>query len=138
VFLDTHLQSPEERLEFVNKWLEQNPEPNELEMEWIANYLVYPIDKEERRQRKILTDNRQVTINAHEASYEGLSSKFEAGDDALEAISLSRTPITTNITPRKRAITQRELDAHPELAVIRDSAVEWQKISKTLTGRKAF
>lgn len=115
MFLDTHLQSSEERLEFVNNWLLENPEPNEIEMEWIANYLVYPVDKEERRQRAILTDNRLVTVDKHETSYESLSAKFEAGEDALEAISLSRTPIKTNITQRKRPITQRELDTYPEL-----------------------
>lgn len=107
-------------------------------MEWIANYLVYPVDKEERRQRAILTDNRLVTVDKHETSYESLSAKFEAGEDALEAISLSRTPIKTNITQRKRPITQRELDTYPELQQVRDSAVAWQHIAKTNTGRKAW
>lgn len=111
MYLDTRLQTSEERLQFVNDWLADHPEPTENECEWIASYLTYPLDKEERLQeRKILTSNRLKTINAHETSYEGMSSRYEAGEDAVEAIIQSKVPPYTNITPKKRPITQWDID----------------------------
>jgi len=38
LFLDTKLETSEERLAFVNKYLEEeNPTPNEKELEWLAD-----------------------------------------------------------------------------------------------------
>lgn len=120
--LDTHLKTSEERLEYINNLLQSKTSFTENELEWMATYLTYPLEKEERRQRRIMTDNRRVTIEAHESSYEGLSTKFEAGDDALEAISQSRPVLPTRITPRKRPITTRDLDTIPGLRSVRESA----------------
>ena len=84
-----------------------------------------------------MTDNRMVTINRHEASYEGLALKFEAGEDALEAIAQSRhTP--TKIIPKKRPITQRDLDLCPGIRDIRASAQYWLMRSKTASGKAAY
>ena len=69
--LDYTLTSAEERLELVNKILEENKEPNEAYLEVLAEYLVIPIEREERRQHKILTDNRMATVNKRETSFEG-------------------------------------------------------------------
>jgi hypothetical protein len=35
--------------------------------------------KEERKEKKINTENRMVTVNKRETSFEGLISKFENG-----------------------------------------------------------
>ena len=136
--LDTHLKTSEERLEYINNLLQSKTSFTENELEWMATYLTYPLEKEERRQRRIMTDNRRVTIEAHESSYEGLSTKFEAGDDALEAISQSRPVLPTRITPRKRPITTRDLDTIPGLRSVRESAAQWQQRSKTTTGRVSY
>ena len=136
MLLDTHLKTSEERLAFVNNLLaDPNFTPSEAELEWMANYLTYPLEVEERRERKIMTDNRKVTIEAHETSFDSLASKFEAGDDALEAISQSRTSLKERITPRKRPITQRELNEVPGLRAVRDASQFWYQKSKTSTGR---
>jgi hypothetical protein len=139
LLLDTHLKTSEERLAFVNNLLaDPNFTPSEAELEWMANYLTYPLEVEERRERKIMTDNRKVTIEAHETSFDSLASKFEAGDDALEAISQSRTSLKERITPRKRPITQRELNEVPGLRAVRDASQFWYQKSKTSTGRAAY
>lgn len=104
----------------------------------MATYLTYPLEVEERKERKILTQNRKVTIDSHETSYDSLSSKFEAGDNALEAISQSRTPLKERITPQKRPITQNELDTVPGLREVRASAHFWKTRSKSTTGRSAY
>jgi hypothetical protein len=41
------------------------------------------MEKQEKKERKILTENRLVTINKRETSYEGLVSQFENGEDGI-------------------------------------------------------
>ena len=56
--LDYSIDSPEERNELVKKILEDNPEPEEKYLEILADYLILCMEKQERKERKILTDNR--------------------------------------------------------------------------------
>ena len=81
--LDYSLESPEERNELVKKILEENPEPSEKYLEILADYLVLCMEKQERKQRKILTDNRLTTVNKRETSFEGLVSQLENGEDGI-------------------------------------------------------
>lgn len=53
---------------------EQGEQPNEKYLEILADYLIMCMEKQERRERKILTDNRMVTVNKNETSFEGLVS----------------------------------------------------------------
>ena len=39
--------------------------------------------KEDKKNKYITTDNRQITIDKRETSYEGLVSKFENGEDGF-------------------------------------------------------
>ncbi len=52
-------------------------------LETLSEYLIHQIEKEERKQRKILTQNRLATVNKRETSLEGLTSKFENGEDGV-------------------------------------------------------
>jgi hypothetical protein len=81
--LDYTLETPEERNELVKKILEENPNPNESYLEILANYLILCMEKQERKERKILTDNRMTTVNKRETSFEGLVSQFENGEDGI-------------------------------------------------------
>lgn len=81
--LDYTLETPEERNELVKKILEENPEPNERYLEILADYLILCMEKQERKERKILTDNRMMTVNKRETSFEGLVSQFENGEDGI-------------------------------------------------------
>ena len=81
--LDYSIESPEERNELVKKILEDNPEPNEKYLEVLADYLILCMEKQERKERKILTDNRMTTVNKRETSFEGLISQFENGEDGI-------------------------------------------------------
>lgn len=72
--LDYTLETPEERNELVKKILEENPNPSEAYLEILANYLILCMEKQERKERKILTDNRMTTVNKRETSFEGLVS----------------------------------------------------------------
>ena len=72
--LDYTLESPQERNELVKKILEENPEPNEKYLEILADYLIFAMEKEEKKEKKILTENRMATVNKRETSFEGLVS----------------------------------------------------------------
>ena len=72
--LDYTLSSPEERNELVKKILEENPEPSEKYLEILTDYLIFAMEKEEKKEKKILTDNRMTTVNKRETSFEGLVS----------------------------------------------------------------
>lgn len=72
--LDYSLETPEERNELVKKILEENPNPNEKYLEILTDYLIFCMEKQERKERRILTDNRMTTVNKREVSFEGLVS----------------------------------------------------------------
>ena len=41
------------------------------------------MEKQEKKEKKILTENRLATINKREISYEGLVSQLENGEDGI-------------------------------------------------------
>lgn len=78
--LDYSLQSPQERNELVKKIIDETP-PEQLTSKYLtilSDYIIFAMDKEERKKKKILTDNRMVTVNRRETSFQGL-----AGQDHL-------------------------------------------------------
>jgi hypothetical protein len=83
--LDYSLQTPEERNELVQRILDEpRDEPLSAKyLEVLADYLILCMEKQERRERNILTDNRMTTVNKRETSFEGLVSQFENGEDGI-------------------------------------------------------
>jgi hypothetical protein len=52
------------------------------------------MEKQEKKERMILTENRMATINKRETSYEGLVSQLENGEDGIyNLINESKTTI---------------------------------------------
>lgn len=134
--LDYTLTSPEERRQLVEKFLEENPNPGEYYLEVLANYLVLCMEKQEKKEKKILTENRQATINKRETSFENLVSQFENGEDGVYDL------ITENnknvIFKPKISITQQDLDDIPELRQVREAIKYWEERLKNAEGREAF
>jgi hypothetical protein len=58
----------------VQQILAEDPAPNEKYLEILADYLVLCMEKQEKKERKILTENRMMTVNKRETSFEGLVS----------------------------------------------------------------
>ena len=81
--LDYTLETPEERNELVRKILEENPDPNDKYLEILADYLILCMEKQEKKEKKILTENRLMTVNKRETSFEGLVSQLENGEDSI-------------------------------------------------------
>ena len=133
--LDYTLESPEERLALVNKILEETPDPSPAYLEILGDYLVLCMEKQERKERKMLTENRMATINKRETSFEGLVSQFENGEDGIYNL------ITDNknqIFQPKISITKKDLEEIPFLKQIKEAIELWEKKLKTATGRDRF
>ena len=81
--LDYTLETPEERVKLVEGLLEENPDPNEKYLEILADYLILCMEKQEKKERKLLTENRMMTVNKRETSFEGLVSQLENGEDGI-------------------------------------------------------
>ena len=81
--LDYTLQTPEERIKLVEEVLKEDPEPSENYIEILADYLILCMEKQEKKEKKILTENRMTTVNKRETSYEGLVSQLENGEDGI-------------------------------------------------------
>jgi hypothetical protein len=67
----------------VEKILLENQEPNDKYLEILADYLILCMEKQEKKEKKILTDNRMTTVNKRETSFEGLVSQLENGEDGI-------------------------------------------------------
>jgi len=83
--LDYTLETPEERNELVKKIIASLPEEKLTNryLEILANYIIFAMTKEEKREKTINTDNRMITINKRETSFEGLVNKFENGENGI-------------------------------------------------------
>ena len=83
--MDFSLETPEERNKKVEEIIANTP-PERLTpkyLEKLADYIIFAMDKQERKEKKILTDNRMVTVNKRETSFEGLVGKLENGEDGI-------------------------------------------------------
>lgn len=135
--LDYSLNSPEERLKLVNKILKENPNPSKFYLEILADYLVFCMEKEERKERKILTENRLATVNKRETSFESLVSQFENGEDGVYGIINNESSKYTIFQP-KISITKQDIEDIPELEQARSSIEYWEKILQNAQGKKAY
>ena len=133
--LDYSIESPQERKALVEKILAENPEPSEKLLESLSDYLVYCMEKQEKKERKMLTENRLATINKRETSFEGLVSQFENGEDGIYNLV---TEDKNQIFQHKVEITEKDLEEIPFLKQVREAIEIWEKKLKTASGRDAF
>ena len=135
--LDYKLESPVERTELVRKIIEQTP-PAQLTnkyLEILSDYIIFAMDKQERKNKKILTDNRMVTVNKRELSFQGLVGKLENGEDGIYNMIANDKNII--FTP-KISITPKDIEEIPELKELRDAINVVEKQMKAATGKRKF
>ena len=134
--LDYSIEDPKERLDLVNKIIDESTEPiSERYLEIMADYLTLCMEKQERKERKILTDNRMSTVNKREMSFEGLVSQFENGEDGIYNLVKEDK---NQIFQHKIEITPKDLEEIPFLQQITDAITYWEKKIKTLSGKEAY
>ncbi len=93
------------------------------------------MEKEEKKQKKILTDNHMVTVNKRETSFEGLVSQFENGEDGIYNLITNNKQI---IFQPKVTITKQDLADIPMLRQLRESIDAWEGYLQRVEGRERF
>ena len=135
--LDYTLQTAQERSDFVQGVL-QETKPEKITakyLEILSDYIIFAMNKEERKQKNILTENRMITVNKRETSYQGLVTKFENGEDGLYNLITNDKNIL--LTP-KTTITQKDIDDIEPLRVLREAIEMVEKEEKAATGKRKF
>ena len=136
--LDYTIQSPVERNELVKKIVESLP-PQKLTnryLEILADYIIFAKTKEQRKkQESINTENRMITINKRQTSFQGLVGKFENGEDGVYNLFTEDKNII--FTP-KISITEEDLAEIPALRELRAAIEQVQKLQKTARGKRKY
>ena len=133
--LDYTLESPEERKALVEKIIAETPDISPAYLEILGNYLVLCMEKQERKERNILTDNRMTTVNKRECSFEGLVSRLENGEDGIYNLVNENKNV---IFQPKISITDKDLETIPCLKQLRDTINAWEAAAKHASGKTAF
>lgn len=93
------------------------------------------MEKQEKKERKILTDNRLATVNKRETSFEGLVSQLENGEDGIYNLMNENKNV---LLQPKISITQQDLDDIPCLRQLRETINTWEQAAKRASGRDAY
>ena len=101
----------------------------------MADYLILCMEKQERKERKILTDNRMTTVNKRETSFEGLVSQFENGEDGIYNLITENKNI---IFQPKITITKKDIEEIQPLQQLKEAINIWETKLKTAEGRQAY
>lgn len=135
--MDYTIETPEGRKAKVEEIIANTP-PERLTpsyLEKLADYLVIAMDKEERKKKKILTENRLITVNKRETSFEGLVGKLENGEDGIYSMITNDKNI---LFQPKVTITAEDIDSIPPLKQLQEAIAAAEEESKTARGRRAF
>ena len=93
------------------------------------------MEKQEKKERKVLTDNRMMTVNKREMSFEGLVSQLENGEDGIyNLISENKNQIFQS----KVTITKKDLEEIQPLKQLRETIDLWEAKLKTTSGKEAY
>jgi hypothetical protein len=90
--------------------MDEEPSPRYLEI--LADYLILCMEKQERKEKKILTENRMTTVNKREISYQGLAAQLENGEDGIYNLVNENK---NQIFQPKISITKKDLEDIPAL-----------------------
>ena len=133
--LDYSLETPEERNQLVQQILAENPDPSSRYLEILADYLILCMEKQEKKEKKILTDNRLTTINKREISYQNLASQLENGEDGIYNLMNENK---NQIFQPKLTITKKDLEEIEPLRNLREAIKIWEEKLKTAQGKDAY
>ena len=134
--LDYTITDPQERNKIVHKIIEKTP-PEKLNpyyLEELTKYLVQ--DFSTKKDKTILTDNRMVTINKRETSFEGLVSKLQAGEDGIYNF-IADNDKNILFVP-KIEITEKDIETIPGLKELREEIKKIQIQQKKAVGKQKF
>ena len=123
--LDYSILDMQERNKIVHKIIETIPKKKltPYYLEQLTKYLT--IDPKNKKEKKVLTDNRLFTVNRREISFEGLISKLQNGEDGIYNF-MTGGDKNIYLVP-KIGITEEDIQTVPGL---KELVEEIDKISK--------
>ena len=135
--MDWNLKTSEERKKKVEEIIANTPKEKltPYYLEKMADYMLFAMNKEEKKKKEIITDNMMVTVNKRELSFEGLIDKLESGESAVHNIITNDKNI---IFSNKPNITKKDIIEIPFLKELVDSIDILEQKAKTKTGREAY
>ena len=131
--LDFSLETPQERIALVEKIISETPQEQltSFYLTKMADYIVLPIEKKERKNKQILTENRMKTINKRETSFEGLVNKLENGEDGIYNMMTHDKNI---IFTHNKKYTEEEINEIPGLKEYMEAIENVEKTFQTASG----
>ena len=135
--LDYKLKTTEERRDLVERLIAQTPQEHLTNryLEILGDYIMGGITKEEKKEKLYLTDNRRLTIDRRETSFEGLAEKFENGEDGIYALMTNDKNI---LFQPKNIITEQDIEEVPGLKDLRAAIDQIEAAAKVATGRPKY
>lgn len=134
--LDYTITDPQERNqkahEIVNSVSPEKLTPYYLEQ--LTKYLTET--PENKKEKKVLTDNRMVTINKRETSYEGLVAKLENGEDGIYNF-MTGGDKNILLVP-KIQITEDDIATIPGLKELREEIKKVEIRQRAARGKQKF
>ena len=118
--------------EIINNVASEKLTPYYLEQ--LTKYLTET--PENKKERKVLTDNRMVTINKRETSYEGLVAKLENGEDGIYNF-ITDGDKNILLVP-KIQITENDIETIPGLRELREEIKKIEIKQKIAKGKQKF
>lgn len=137
--LNYQLKTMEERAALVTEIVNSTPPSQPLSkryLEILADYIMDAVPREEKLAHNILTENRLITINKRETSYEGLVEKFENGEDGVYNF-ITEANKNAILTP-KIEITEKDIAEVPGLKELREAIDAVEEEAKFATGRRRY
>lgn len=136
--LDYSLKTAEERKAFVEEMvagMSKQQLKNKKYIEILSDYIVSAMTPEEKKSKMILTDNRMVTVNKRETSYQGLVSKFENGEDGLWNLMIDDKNV---LLTHKVSITEKDVEEIKPLQDLKESIAAVERMMEKATGKRKF
>lgn len=135
--LDYTIQDPLQRAQFVGQFIADLPKEQLTEkyIEVLSDYIIFAMDKKEKKEKFILTENRMITVNKRETSFQGLASKFENGEDGIYNLMIEDKNVL--LTP-KISITEKDIAEIQPLQQLKEAIEQVREQEKKATGKRKY
>ena len=134
--LDYTITDPQERNQKVHE-IVNSVSPEKLTPYYLEQLTKYLTETpENKKEKKILTDNRMITINKRETSYEGLVVKLENGEDGIYNF-MTGGDKNILLVP-KIQITEDDIATIPGLKELREEIKKVEIRQRAARGKQKF
>ena len=137
IHLDYSLTDPQDRVKLTEQIIaEAAPERlTSFYLTKLADYILDATKDKKKKNREELTANRMITLKKRETSFEGLSAKFENGEDGIYSLITNDKDM---IFMPKVKITPKDIEEVPGLKDLVDAIEKLEVQVKVATGKRKF